>query len=307
MKIVLRLITAIAAAAVLICFSGCSMNTYPNADKYTVGNREINDKIKNLDIDWVSGDITISFHDSDTVKVEERCSDDLKDSKKLHTWVDGDTLHVRFCKSGEMMLFKTPEKDLEILLPKDTKLSEMSLDGSSCDCDVRDLTAETIKADVSSGDLKFIDCSADTFDMDTSSGNVTIVQKGSSDSINIDTSSGDAEVTAEKVGKVSFDTSSGDISVNVGKADRISTDASSGRTEIKVDEMPSKIKVDSSSGDVTLRVPRSADFEAEIDTSSGEFYSELSLSKNGDTYISGSGGNEISIDTSSGDISIISG
>ena len=60
--------------------------------------------------------------------------------------------------------------------------------------------------------------------------------------------------------------------------------------------------LDASSGDVTLYLPKQSDVKIEVDTSSGDFESDISFSKSGDTYTLGSGDNTISIDTSSGDI-----
>ena len=304
MKIKTGLITLAMAAAAAFCFSGCSIgNFYSNADKYTSGDREITEEIKQIDVNWSSGSVDISRHDKNTVSISESCPDKLEDSKKVHTWVDGKKLRVQYSKSGESFMFKSYDKRLEIKIPKNMKLDDINFDGSSSDITIEDMESEHIRIDVSSGDVKVSDCTAKTIDADSSSGNVTIVQKGESDSISADTSSGKVKITAEKVGKISVDTSSGKATVDVREAKNVSVDTSSGNAELSFEEkVPNRTKIDTSSGDVEISVPEDADFEAEVDTSSGDVDTDMSMSRDGDTYTRGSGGNKMSIDTSSGDV-----
>ncbi len=304
MKIRHGIVTLIMAAAAAICMSGCNIgNFYSNANKYTSGDREITDEISQIDINWTSGSVSVSRYDKDTVSITETCSDKLEDSKKVHTWVDGKKLRVQYSKSGESFWFKSYDKKLEIKIPKDMKLDDLDFDGSSSDINLDELEAEHIRIDVSSGDVKVTDCSAKTIDADSSSGNVTIEQKGESDSISADSSSGKVRITAEKVGKISVDTSSGRAAVDVKEAKTVKIDTSSGDSELSVDKIPSNVSIDTSSGDVKIYVPEDSEFEAEVDTSSGDVDSEFAMSEKNDTYTKGSGGNKMSIDTSSGDVS----
>ena len=59
-----------------LCLSGCSFGifntfnyTYENADKYTAGDREIDDKITSINIDYISGDVKVKGSDTDTVSI----------------------------------------------------------------------------------------------------------------------------------------------------------------------------------------------------------------------------------------------
>ncbi len=305
MNTTMKITLFIMAAVAVICFGGCALNVYADSDKYTMGDREISGEVKDIDIDWTAGEVIISRHDFDYVSIRETCSDKLEDAKRVHSWLDGDVLRVKYCKSGESFFFTTPDKTLEIRIPKNIKLSDVKIDGSSCDSRIDGIEAEHIYADVSSGNVDVVDCSAQSIDVDSSSGNISIVQKGESDKINADSSSGKVRIEAEKVGKVRADTSSGNISVSADKADDVSIDSSSGDAKLSLGGVPSKAVIDTSSGDVTIYMPKDADFTAEVDTSSGEFFSELHMSRSGDTYTCGSGGKTISIDTSSGDISFM--
>ncbi len=290
----------------LTSFTGCFSfgSTYRNADKYSAGDLDYSGEITELDINWSSGSVNVSYYDGENVSVTESCKKDLSDAKKVHTWVDGKTLHIQFSKSGEAFVFEDYKKELEVKLPKDTKLSKVSYDGSSADTVFDEIKAEEFDIDTSSGNVSLNSCEADEVTADTSSGNITIDLTGDCDKIITDASSGDVTVTAGEVKTAKFDSSSGKIKADLKSVDELSGDSSSGNMTFKTGKTPSKMSLDTSSGDVTLYLPEDGDFTIEVDTSSGDFESELSMSKKGDTYSYGSGDGRISIDTSSGDITI---
>ena len=94
------------------------------------------------------------------------------------------------------------------------------------------------------------------------------------------------------------------MELDIASAERITTDCSSGDVELRLGTMPSETKMDASSGNITLYIPKDADFTADIDTASGSFDSEFPFTKKDDTYVCGSGTNKLEIDTSSGDVKI---
>ena len=94
-----------ALAGAIGCLSGCNYESktsymYDNADKYTAGNREISDKIENIDIDYMSGDIELLATDTDSISIKETTNKTVDSDLQVHTWVDGTTLRVRFCESA---------------------------------------------------------------------------------------------------------------------------------------------------------------------------------------------------------------
>lgn len=288
MKNSIKLLVIIMSAAILLCFTGCMSisNKYANADKYSAGNAEFEgSKVKSLDINWASGNVKVSRHDLNTVVVTETSDDDLKEAQEVHTWLDGDVLRIQFCKSGESFIFKSVEKKLEITIPKDMDLKDLSFNGSSTDC-------------------SFQDISADTFDLETSSGDITLVQTGESSSINAEASSGEIDITAETVDDIDAEVSSGKIDITANNAKSVSADSSSGNITLHFANVPAETKAKASSGDITIYVPEDSDFAADVDTSSGDFDSDIALAKNGSTYTSGNGSNKMDLETSSGDIEI---
>ena len=89
-----------------VCLTGCSFGNinfmnykYDNADKYEAGDREIDDKITKINLDYASGNVTVKGTATDSVKVEETVNKDIDKDHQVHTWVDGDTLYIRYCVS----------------------------------------------------------------------------------------------------------------------------------------------------------------------------------------------------------------
>lgn len=262
------MITAILAAAMIVCLSGCAIKVsykYDNADKYIAGDREIADKIENIDIDYMEGDVTLVSGETAKVIIKETANQEIDDKLKVHTWVDGSTLHVKYCESAKGLSFDKLEKKLEITVPKDLKLGDLDIDSSA-------------------GDIK-VDCSAKEFDIDSSAGDVFIAQHGESDKISIDASAGNVRVEAEKVRK-------------------LDADMSAGSGEFIFAEAPENTDIDSSAGNVTIYLPENSDVAIEPEISAGDFDYDLPLTKKGEKYICGSGANKIEIDASAGDVMI---
>ena len=303
-------ILAAVICAVLMCFSGCSAGfvggtsvSYDNADKYAPGDREFSETIDELDIDWVSGRVTVTAADVSGVSVKETTKAKLDDELKVHTWAEGSILHVRFCKSGERYN-RDEDKTVEITVPGDRLYKAVKIDVSSADVSCTGVNTEKAYLDASSGDLEYSG-NADSFTADSSSGNISF--SGEAKSIKADASSGNVTIGQKgSSDSIAVDTSSGDIKIDAGYTGSLELDSGSGSKEIRLAQMPAKTTIDSSSGSVTMYLPENADFEADISTGSADVSFELPMTKNGDqTYICGSGENKLKIDTSSGDVKIL--
>ena len=263
------LLYVVALVAALGCLSGCSFQTktnyrYQNGEKYTAGDREITEKIETIDIHYMSGDIQFIGSDSDKVTIKETSAKQLDDKRKVHTWVDGTTLYVRYCASADGLEIFNLEKHLEITVPEGVKLGDVRIDVSSGDVEARGFETENMNVSLSSGDLD-LDCVAKKYNIKASSGRVNLTQRGECDDLSIQTSSGEITLNAE----------------SFAKAD-----------------------IEASSGDVTIYLPEDYGFTADVDMSSGKLYYEHALAKDGDRYICGDGSSQLKLETSSGDINL---
>ena len=308
MKRVKGILCAVVVVMTLGCLSGCSFVSktsylYQNGEKYTAGDREITDKIETINLDYMEGDVKLVGADTDTLTVKETSAKTLDDKRKVHTWVDGTTLYVRYCASAKRLDLNNLNKSLEITLPKDVKLGEVKLVLSSGDVNCKDFEAGTMDIEASSGNIA-VDCTAKKFDMEASSGSISLVQHGDSDAIDIKVSSGNISIDMENAGRVNTHASSGDTKISAKSIKEFKAEASSGKEELRFAEVPGNTDIEVSSGDVTIYLPKDADLTADFETSSGKLSYELSFAKKGDQYVCGEGTNRMKVETSSGNITV---
>ena len=76
MKTIKKLIYVAAILAVAAALAGCSYTfktsyIYDNGENYTAGDREITEKVEEINIDYVSGDVKLKLTDSKNVSIKE--------------------------------------------------------------------------------------------------------------------------------------------------------------------------------------------------------------------------------------------
>ena len=79
--------------------------SYPNAEKYSIGDASVSDMVNNLFIDWTAGKVTVEYYDGKEITVSETANRSLSEDDKLRWWLDGDTLRVRYAKPGFRISF----------------------------------------------------------------------------------------------------------------------------------------------------------------------------------------------------------
>ena len=307
MKKFKALIAGIGLAVVsLAALAGCSASfsyVYENGEKYTAGDRDISDKIENINIDYMSGNVTLVGTSTDAVSIRETTNKEIEDKKKVHTWVDGGTLYVRYCASGRGFNFDNIEKNLEITIPEDVKLSNVKVDISSGGFTGSNFEADSLDADASSGGIN-ANCSAKNIKLDVSSGSIVLNQKGLSDLVELEASSGHIDANVETVTDMSVNISSGKIALNAKEVKTFKSNASSGDSQYTFLSVPESSVIGSSSGDIDIFIPEDADVAADVSVSSGDIRYDLPFTKEGKAYKLGNGKYNMKISASSGDITI---
>ncbi len=285
--IVERIVTFAAVVGICIFLAGCSFASmtnyvYENGDQYTAGDREISGTVATIDIDYLSGDVTVVEADTDHISIRETSKKPLDDERKVHTWLDGSTLYVRYCASAKGLDLSNLDKKLTIEIPRDMEL----------DC---------FKAELSSGDIE-ASCAAKDIRVEASSGNIRMDQHGNSENIRLEASSGNVGLNAESADKAELTASSGNITVKADSIVTFKSESSSGDGDISFIKLPEMSDIRATSGDVTIFIPKDADLTAQITTSSGDLYSEIGFSKNNENYVCGNGTNRMKVETSSGNV-----
>ena len=126
----------------------------------------------------------------------------------------------------------------------------------------------------------------------------------STEELKLDTTSGPITASGLCCDQIVASTVSGNVSLE-GTAEELKLDTTSGRCQAELDERVQEIELDSVSGELELILPESLGFEAEVDTVSGSFRSDIpTTASSKGVYTCGNGECGISVDTVSGSISI---
>ena len=331
------LIAAVVLAATNILGTGLGYG-YANAEKYTAGEAEIPQAVRNLDVDWTEGSVTLEYHDLDTVLIRETADKTIGEDLRVRWWLDGDTLRVRYARPG-LRLSLNLNKKLVLTLPRDAEMGAVSLSAASADLIVPSLKAESLKMEAASGNIRaeaavktltsetasgkqslkttgraeVIRASAASGDIaietegagvltaSLASGRLTVVAAGESGEVSLSSASGEIRAEVGTAETFSASSSSGSIDAVIGKAGKVALSAASGNVNISLGQAE-KAEISTASGRVTAALPTVPGFTAKIETASGRIENEIPLTVSGKTYACGDGSASVSIHTASGNI-----
>lgn len=261
-----------------------SKYVYDNGDKYVSGDRDITDNIQNVDIDYISGDVYLEVSESDSISIKEISKKDLDDDHKVHSYVEGTTLFIKYCASSKNINLNNLDKTLTVSIPKNVTLGNL-------------------KISVSSGNVVGV-CSSDSIDLHTSSGNIDFTVVGNCTNLTANTSSGDVKLGLETADAVTISVASGSIDVASDYIKSLDTKASSGDGTYTLRTVPENTQIKTYSGNITVNLPEEIDVTAQFKVVSGDVSYEQAFSKDGDTYVIGSGANNMNLNAISGNIDI---
>ena len=296
MKVYKKIIVILVLAAVglSLCLTGCGVNinmgnglsdfSYPDAENYSVGEAEFSETVEDIEIDWLAGNVAVAFHSSDTVSFAEESLAALTEDTQLHYWLDGTTLHMKFCRSGKWRLDGL-EKDLTVLVPADLPLT-MTVKSMSADIHLDALQAESANIGTSSGNVELTDCAV-------------------TDIVQVDTTSGWVDMSLiEPLETFTWDAVSGTLQITAPKVKNFSAGSVSGEVSLSVEEEPETLSIKTTSGGIDLALPEDASFTLDYGSVSGDLSSELPHRTENGQYLFGGGKAEYQIGTVSGDVRI---
>ena len=265
----------ITAALCIVSFSGCNGSftfngitdySYADADKYVVGEAVINQNVSNLNLSWISGNVSVESYSGSVITVSEDY-DNSDENMRMRYFLDGETLRVKFCKSGSWNL-NNFNKNLIVRVPEDSEFESVTFNSISANlkCDLPSCNLENLKIDSVSGALH--------------------INAGKIDSMNVSTVSGGFEaIIAEGFVNLTANTVSGTVYT--------ATHAGFGNVD-----------VNTVSGTVTLSASQNVDLTVDFSTVSGDFISAFRYDVVNNKYVFGSGTAFCKISTVSGDVVI---
>lgn len=172
-------------------------------------------KIREIEIEWAAGSITIEPSD-DVTEIRIGETQVNEDKYKMVCKESGDKLTIQFCRNS--MRFPSfgvngSSKDLNIQVPSgwfcdsleidsasaDVKIlamriGELDFDGASGDCILENCTVSQLNVDAASGDLNFSGV-LDVLDFDGASADCTLVLSNCPEHIDLDGMSGKLDIT----------------------------------------------------------------------------------------------------------------
>lgn len=221
-------------------------------------------EIRELEIDWLSGNIRLVTANVEQVEVSETRAEDAKYAMVCRQ--EGQTLKIEYCQHTTFGDWKNLKfsKDLTITVPKDWEGWALKVDAASAKLYVQDLTIRDVEIDTASGASQFDNCTVDELDIDTASGDIR-------------------------------------FSGNLNKLD---CDSASAGVYAELDNVPSEIDMDTASGAVELVLPKDAGFSVKSDSMSGSFDSDFPFTVKNGRYVSGNGACKIDMSSMSGGVTI---
>lgn len=279
-----RWLSGMLAATLLFSGFGCSLIThvtrYANADKYTAGAFTYDAaSVKRIELDWAAGDVTLK-NGTGTLSVSESGGENLSTSERLHWWLDGTTLRIKYCESGFSHVIRSKNKHLTLELPETVDLKINIASGS---VRAETLTVATLDLNTASGGVDVTTLTCNETKIDSASGGVRIGTAAVKNALRADLASGGFTVDRVSAQTVKLDTASGGVSLGLDAVGTVDIDAASGKITLKL--------FDTASG-ATIRLKQL----------SGTFDCKLSMTAEGKTYKIGSGAIQINIDSASGGV-----
>ena len=312
-------------AALAVCawlmFGQSSGISYANADKYTAGDTRITAPVEELDLNWTSGLVRISYHAGDGIEITETSSSAIPEDRKLQWWLDGKVLRVQYEKSGLHLSFGLT-KILTVSLPEGTRLKAAGIHATAADMDIPALSAEEIVLENTSGNITAT-AEAKKLTVRSSSGDPRICLTGDAEAVSVDSTSGSITLATEGAGSIRAHSTSGNITLTVNgavktldagstsgvitagfaSADSAKLSCTSGGISVRAEAF-GEMDISLTSGSITAVLPESPGFTCTAEMTSGNFESGIALSKNGREYTCGDGSGKCRIRTTSGNVRI---
>lgn len=220
------------------------------------------DDIREIEIDWVSGNIQILPTETDHIQVREAAAHASTGAMLCRK--EGDTLKISFCKGELASLKGIGTKDLTIQVPQGWACRKLEVDAASVKVTVQDLTIEEVSLDTAGGESHFEGCTLGKAEGSTASGDFYL--SGTVEDLEYDSASGSVEAVLSNVpNEIRMDTASGSLSLKLPKdaGFAVSLDTMSGkfRSDFEVTQDGSRylrgdgacrIDMESMSGGVTV-------------------------------------------------------
>lgn len=265
--IALSLIVVISSISLCGCSNLLQCKVYENEESYLIGNGEVLQTVKSIEINWINGSVNFVLGESKIISVEESADRELVENEKIRYGLFDETLKIQFAASGYKFENKAI-KTLTVTVPNGVAFENITINGVSCNVSLGDVNAKT-------------------FEIYTVSGN-------------IDCKSVDSEIQSLKLESVS-----GKISLKLnGYTSDLKIDSVSGNVEVILNAVPNVGNVKTVSGTVDLSLNENSDIAVSFKTVSGIVNNSLKCENADEAFIFGTGEKSFSVKTVSGNLNL---
>ena len=270
-------------------------NPYSSDGTYSIQMNEL----KKLNIDWISGSVTVELTDSDSIVIQEVSDKTIREKDALRYGVSGTTLRVQACKKN--YVGKLPRKDLTIFLPRSLAagLKECEFNTVSASVSADDLGLDELEINTVSGRVNLEHLVADEASVNSVSGKVDMYMCGF-ESLRLDSVSGEARFSGE-ANKIKGSSVSGKFDFTLKDCREIKINTMSGDITLALAGTPREVQIDTTSGTTRLTLPKDASCTIRLDAMSGKLYQNEEAVPTKQLTL-GDGAVEFDIDSMSGSV-----
>ncbi len=270
--------------------------------------------VSSLEVSWVDGPVTIGHSPDGLIHITEKAHKAIDEGDRMDVSVKSGRLTVRwdsqwFRRWINLGFFGRNDKALEVLLPGELAagLEEVSVSNTSGEITAEDLGADLMAVSSTSGDIGLKACTAEQgLSVDTVSGDIELEAVTGGERLGVHTTSGSVELEQAYSQELSLGTTSGSCQVE-GRAEKLHMSSVSGKLEAELESVPEEARMEAVSGQLTLKLPKSAEFIAHYSSVSGNFSTDFSGEMEGGKSGSvrcGSSSSQIVMSTTSGNMKV---
>ena len=259
-----------------------------------VGKQNISpSSINSIEVDWISGSITVKPHDGGDIIITEFAQRELNENEKMYVITSGNNITVKYTEHRRVG--RMPSKRLEIQVPMALSsfyLDRLIVDTTSGVTTLTDLVVTKVDINSTSGGVTASNITADSFVIDGTSGAINISDttanklstnitsgaqniSGTFNDVRVDGTSGrlilDNKANSSTL-FVSITSGTQDMTGSFLKADIHST---SGTITFTSSRVPESLRINNTSGNINVAIPNEGAISLNHSSTSGRFSSDI--------------------------------
>lgn len=222
-------------------------------------------QIRNINVNFAAGNVTVKTGFSDMVTVEVKKE---PDASAPNVKMDGNILSV---KTKLFSSFKK-EQQIEITLPSGLELDSITLISASANNYVESVKAKTLEITTASGLVKIIDSNfSDFIKVGGASGKVSVSNTEAGTMV-LSAVSGEILVEKSKSKSLKTEAVNGQLYIKDSKTDSFEAQCVSGNINIQLDKMITEnSSVKTTGGNIFLTLPKGKGYKAIVNSTNGQF------------------------------------